>query len=273
MKLVHALLAVVAVVAATATTANAQATTTTTTVGAPCPRQTNASGAPAGAPAPAAWLPVVTGPIFGGTVGAPVPAPAPAPVSQAPQAPPPAVVVVTQTVIAQPQPQPTNQVPPTQVPNQVPEPSPFPSPNAVGAVVDRSVPPATTVAPSLPTTTTPTPTINDQQPPPFGSVVNRDMPIGGGGNGMGGGNGQYFVNEEAFTSVYGVLLHGRHWHYQPWNGDYVGCPEGFPDLQRGLCYQACPDQFWGAGPVCWQGARSHPRGVGRVPVYQRDVPQ
>lgn len=37
----------------------------------------------------------------------------------------------------------------------------------------------------------------------------------------------------------------------------------FPDKDASLCYRVCPAGYKGVGPVCWQGWKSHPRGVGR----------
>ena len=46
------------------------------------------------------------------------------------------------------------------------------------------------------------------------------------------------------------------------NDDWVwGCPDG-KQKDAGLCYNPCPEGFKGVGPVCWKGAKSHPRGVG-----------
>lgn len=44
------------------------------------------------------------------------------------------------------------------------------------------------------------------------------------------------------------------------------CAAGVPDLDGGLCYKNCPQDYNGVGPVCWtQKPVSQPRGVGLVP--------
>ena len=39
---------------------------------------------------------------------------------------------------------------------------------------------------------------------------------------------------------------------------------GEEELQHGLCYKKCPEEFKGVGPVCWKGIKPKGRGVGKL---------